>query len=233
MKKNLRLLDNLLSLFYPRSCIACHAVLQEDEQHLCLNCYLHLPETNYHLLDKSPLNEIFFGRVKVENTFSFLFYRKGNHTQAILHHLKYKNCKEIGAELGEYYGKKLAATGKLKDVDYILPIPLHPKKQKLRGYNQSEWIAMGLGRATGIPVNTQLLIRSRFTETQTKKSRFNRWENVKDVFEVSDKEELTNKHVIICDDVLTTGATTEAAIRKILEVENTKVTVVTIATAKG
>src|SRR5574344_1449583 len=227
MKKYFKFLDNLLSLFYPHFCIGCHQILQENEKHLCLHCYLHLPETNYHLIEKNPLDEIFRGRVKVENTYSLLHYRKGNHVQQILHHLKYKGCKEIGAELGEYYGHKLIQAGKLSDVDYILPIPLHPKKQKIRGYNQSEWIAMGLSCATHIPYTNNYLVRKQFTETQTKKSRYNRWENVKDVFQIADAEALQNKHVIVCDDVLTTGATTEAAIQKILEIENPNVTIIT------
>lgn len=233
MKKFLNLFQNLLSLFYPRFCVACGNSLQENETHLCLNCLLHLPETNCHLFEHHSLDDIFRGRVKVENTFALLYYRKGGHVQQILHHLKYKRCKEVGKELGEYYGKKLLITGKLSNIAYIIPIPLHPKKQKIRGYNQSEWIAMGLSNATGIPYNTKLLIRNTFTETQTKKNRYNRWENVKDVFQINDKEKLANKHVIICDDVLTTGATTESAIQKILEVKNTKVTVITLATANG
>ena len=168
----------------------------------------------------------------MQDTFAFLSYRKGNCVQKILHQLKYKGNKEVGAYLGEMYGRKLAQSGKLADADCILPIPLHPKKKKVRGYNQSEWIARGLSEATGIPYATDILVRNTFTETQTKKSRFNRWQNVKDVFAVVQPDRLVGKHVVVCDDVLTTGATTEAAIQKILEVEGTRVSVVTLATAQ-
>lgn len=232
MKKKFKLLNNLLSIFYPRLCISCGNILQENEQHLCLNCLLHLPETNYHKTKDNPLNDIFRGRAKVENTLAFLSFRKGNAVQHILHQLKYKGNKEIGAYIGERYGKKLAQAHLFSDADFILPIPLHPKKLKIRGYNQSEWIAKGLSAGLGIPYNTEILVRNTFTETQTKKSRFSRWENVKDVFEISDKEALKGKHVIVCDDVLTTGATTEAAVQKILEIEGTRVSVVTLATAQ-
>lgn len=232
MKKNFKLLNNLLSIFYPRLCISCGNILQENEQHLCLNCLLHLPETNYHKTEDNPLNDIFRGRAKVENTLAYLSFRKGNAVQHILHQLKYKGNKEIGAYMGERYGKKLAQANLFSDVDFILPIPLHPKKLKIRGYNQSEWIAKGLSAGLGIPYNTSVLVRNTFTETQTKKSRFNRWENVKDVFEITDTELLTGKYVIVCDDVLTTGATTEAAVQKILGIEGTRVSVVTLATAQ-
>lgn len=232
MKKIYRLLQNLLSIFYPRLCIGCGDILQESEKHLCLNCELHLPETDFHLEEENPLEEIFRGRVPVENVFAFLHYRKGNLSQNLLHHLKYKGNKEVGAYLGEMYGKKLARTGHLEGIDLILPIPLHPKKQRMRGYNQSEWIAKGLSAATGIPYSTEILVRRTYTETQTKKGRFNRWENVSEVFAVAEPERLAGVHVLICDDVLTTGATMEAAISKILAVAGTRVSVVTMAVAK-
>ena len=232
MKKIYKLTELLLSVFYPRLCIGCGNLLQKNETHLCLDCLLHLPETQVHLMDPNPLELIFRGRVPVENVFSFLQYRKGNHVQSILHQLKYKGNKEIGRSMGELYGKQLQSAGKLSDVDLILPIPLHPKNLKSRGYNQSEWIAKGLTAATHIPYRTDLLIRTTFTDTQTKKSRFNRWQNVKDVFGISDAQALQGKHVIVCDDVLTTGATMEAAISKILAVPDTRVSVVTLATAK-
>ena len=134
--------------------------------------------------------------------------------------------------MGEMYGKKLRAKGRLADADCILPIPLHPKKLRIRGYNQSEWIAKGLSKGLLIPYDTHILVRSTFTETQTRKSRFSRWENVKEVFAVTDGDAIVGKHVIVCDDVLTTGATAEAAVRKILEVPGTRVSVVTLATAQ-
>lgn len=232
MKKKFKLLNSLLSIFYPNLCVGCGQILQENEAHLCLDCLLHLPETQSHVVDDNPMEIIFRGRVHVENVYAFLQYRKGNLVQNILHQLKYKGNKEIGAYLGEMFGEKLHRAGKLADVDLILPIPLHPKKMKIRGYNQSEWIAKGLASATGIPYRTDILVRNTFTETQTKKSRFNRWQNVKDVFAIADVESLKNKHVIVCDDVLTTGATTEAAIQKILAVSGARVTVLTLATAK-
>ena len=232
MKKIFQWVNDLLSIFYPRGCIGCGTPLQKNEKFLCIKCLLHLPETNYHLSSDNPLEKIFWGRVPVEHVYSFLLFRKGNAVQTILHQLKYKGDKEIGAYMGEMYGQKLARAGCLADVDVIVPIPLHPKKLRIRGYNQSEWIAMGLSKGLGIPYSNDYLVRATFTETQTRKSRFSRWQNVKDVFQAAHVEELAGKHVLVCDDVLTTGATTEAAIRKLIEVPGVRVSVVTLATAK-
>jgi ComF family protein len=191
-----------------------------------------MPETRYHEFEKSPLTLLFLGRVAVENVGAFLFYKKGNHTQKILHHLKYYGVKEVGAFLGNIYGAQLIQHEKWKNIDVIIPIPLHKKKEKKRGYNQSEWIAKGLSAGMHIPYNTQLLLRSEFTETQTKKSRFHRWENVKDVFQLTDVDALKEKHILLCDDVLTTGATLEAAIQKLSALSGAKISVVTLATAQ-
>ncbi len=165
----------------------------------------------------------------MEEVTALMSYKKANHTQKILHNLKYKGQKEIGAVLGEYFGGQLITEERYRSIQSILPIPLHPKKKRKRGYNQSEWIAMGLSKGMGIPYLTDVLVRTQFTDTQTRKNRFARWQNVKEVFEVQHPEKVAYTHVLVCDDVLTTGATTEAAIRKLIEVDGVKVSVVTLA----
>ncbi|MCQ2286152.1 MAG: ComF family protein [Bacteroidales bacterium] len=224
-------LNNLISIFYPNTCIACGIVLRQNEHHLCTHCLAHLPETDYHLQKDNPLKMMFLGRAKVENVTALLFFKKGNQVQQILHSLKYKGDYEIGEFLGQYYGHKLIQTTDYQSIDLILPIPLHKKKLKLRGYNQSEAIAKGLSSAMNIPYSTTHLIRTEYTETQTHKSRFNRWENVKEVFAVDHRDEIRGKHLLICDDVLTTGATTEAAIQQLLTIPDVKVSVATLACA--
>lgn len=231
MIKIVNAFKNLISLFYPYSCVACGNVLQQNEQSLCVNCLLHLPETNYHLEKENPLQLIFRGRVPIENISAFLFYKKVNQVQRILHSLKYNGNQEIGEFLGYYYGQQLIQQPDYQSIDCVIPIPLHYKKLKLRGYNQSEAIAKGLGKAMKIPVYTDVLIRNTYTDTQTKKSRFSRWKNVEHVFEVQNAEPIFNKHVLICDDVLTTGATLEAGISKLLENNISKISVVTLAVA--
>lgn len=227
----LNIIDNLTSLFYPKLCAGCLNALQQNENLLCLDCLMHLPETNYHKEADNELKLIFAGRVPVQEVATLLFYKKGNRVQKILHHLKYKGVKELGFLLGDYYGNKLIEETRFQDIDLIIPIPLHPNKLKQRGYNQSEWIAKGLSSGMGKPYNTNILIRSQYTETQTRKSRFNRWENVKSVFEIQNGNLIEGKHILLCDDVLTTGATTEAAIQQLIEFKDVKVSVVTLATA--
>ena len=226
------MLNHILNFFYPLTCISCGNVLLAHEHFFCLHCLYNLPETHYHEFIESPLSQLFRGRVPVENIGSFLFYKKGNRTQKILHYLKYRGGKEVGAFLGALYGAQLIEQENWRTVDLIIPIPLHKKKERKRGYNQSEWIAKGLSTSMKIPYRTDLLIRTEFTETQTKKGRFQRWQNVMEVFHLTDLHFLNNKHVLICDDVLTTGATLEAAIQKLVGISSIKVSVVTLATAQ-
>jgi len=232
MKQNLKFFQNFLSFFYPRCCLGCQKVLLQDEDWICLHCLTHLPETNYHLFQDNPIRDMFAGRVGVELAAALLFYKKGNITQHILHHFKYKGDKKIGELLGSYYGQKLQQTELYQNIDLILPIPLHPKKERMRGYNQSAWFAKGLSHTMRIPYYTDVLIRSTFTDTQTRKNRFSRWTNVKEVFQVIQPDILQHKHILLCDDVLTTGATMEAAIIKLYEIKGVKVSVVGLAVAQ-
>lgn len=228
-----KFIDNIISMFYPKLCLGCGDALQHHERLLCTHCMLHLPETNFHKEHDNPLKWVFMGRVNVQEVASLLFYKKGNTVQHILHNLKYNGQKELGEMLGKYYGEQLIEEERFQDIDYIIPIPLHPKKERKRGYNQSEWLAMGLSEGMSRPYLKDVLIRTQFTETQTKKSRFNRWENVKEVFQIQNEEKVRGKHLLICDDVLTTGATTEAAAQQLLNIEGVRVSIVTLATAQG
>ena len=225
----MKLINNLLSLFYPRLCAACGDALQQNEQCICLDCMLHLPETQVHKEHFNPLRHLFDGRVPVEEVTALMSFKKANHVQKILHHLKYSGEKEIGKILGKYFGGQLITEERYQGIQYVLPVPLHPDKQRRRGYNQSEWIAMGLSEGMGIPCLTDVLVRTHYTDTQTRKNRFARWQNVKEVFQVQHPGKVSHKHVLLCDDVLTTGATAEAAVRKLREVEGVKVSVVTLA----
>ncbi len=161
---------------------------------------------------------------------SFLFFSKSGKVQHLIHQLKYCKKPEIGVYLGKMFGKELSKSPCFQDIDVIVPVPLHTKKIKKRGYNQSEQIAIGLSETMRIPVDTTSFIRSVLTDTQTRKSRFSRWENVKDVFAVSELHTLSNKHILLVDDVITTGSTMEGCVRKLTKIEGTRVSLASLAT---
>jgi len=192
---------------------------------------MNLPRTNFHLLADNPVSRIFWGRVNIEMASSFLFFSKGNTVQHLMHCLKYKNNKEVGIILGKVYGYELKKTEIYSSVDKIIPVPLHPKKLKLRGYNQSEMISKGLSESMGIPVETEVLIKNTATDSQTHKTRFNRWENVSEVFALQNTEKVENQHLLLVDDVVTTGATIESCTGLLLTIKNVRVSLATLACA--
>lgn len=233
MKGNLlAVVDDFLSLIYPRLCMACGNSLFLNEDILCTRCLVQLPQTRFHLNPKDNLVvRSFWGRVPVEGGAARYFFRKSAPVQRLLHNLKYNHAPEIGVFVGRIYGRELLESEVFRSVDIIIPIPLHPDKERKRGYNQATMFARGLSQAMGKPLDVTSLYRPVFTETQTRKSRLRRWENVKSVFALRDSVRLGGKHILLVDDVITTGATMEACINKLLEVPGTRVSVAAIATA--
>jgi ComF family protein len=229
--KKVSIIQDIVYLFYPKTCAACGKALLKHEECICTYCLFHLPQTNFHLDKDNRLQEVFWGKAKVENVAALYYYHKGNKVQHLIHQFKYKRKKSIAQFLGEYYGKKLIKTAAFKEIDYIIPIPLHPDKQKIRGYNQSEMIGEGMARGMDKPMTTSLLLRKDFTQTQTKKSRMERWENVKSVFTLQNAADFENKHLLLIDDVITTGSTMEACIQLLLEIKNVKISVACLASA--
>ena len=225
-------LGSFLSLLFPRCCLVCGRPLAKGEECICTMCNINLPRTNYHLQEDNPVEQLFWGKVPLERATSCFFYRKGSDFRQILHQLKYGGRKELGATMGRYMASELLPSGFFKGIDVIIPVPLHKKKQQLRGYNQSEWIVRGIAAVTGISVNTESIIRRKNTETQTRKSTFERWENVDGIFELHSSEHLPGKHVLIVDDVLTTGATTVACASALMEVQGIRISILTLAVAE-
>jgi ComF family protein len=208
------MLNTLVGLLFPNLCVGCNGVLLAAEQHICTHCIEHFPETKFHTLPENQLEKAFWGRIKIERAFSFLTFRKQGIVQKILHELKYSNNPELGVMLGQMYGSKLQEYGLYFDV--ILAIPLHEKKEKLRGYNQSDCFAQGLAQSLKCEHLKNVIVRDKFTETQTKKGRFDRWLNVGDVFGIKSPALIQNKKILLVDDVITTGATIEACAQSIL-----------------
>ena len=221
------------SLLFPRCCVVCGSPLSRGEECLCTCCNINLPRTGFHLRKDNPVECLFWGRIPgLKRASSFLFYRKGSDFRRILHLLKYGGYKELGEVMGRYMAAELSSGGFFDGVDMIIPVPLHRKKQKLRGYNQSEWIARGLASVTGIPLCAECMIREKNTETQTRKSTFERWENVEGIFRLCDTVHFEGKHVLLVDDVLTTGATTVACASAFARVSGICISVLTLAVAE-
>ena len=221
-------LHSILNLFYPRVCAACGESLLKDEETVCLKCRYLLPKTGYELNPDNPLAQTFYGRVKFHAVTACFFFAKSGKVQHLIHELKYKGNKEAGVFLGQQLGDTIKDAPLFQGIDYLIPVPLHPKREKQRGYNQSLMIAKGINEVTGIPIGDKYLIRAVNTATQTKKSAEERYKNVKDIFEVRFPEELEGKHVLLIDDVLTTGATLESCAHQL---ENITGIVISAATA--
>lgn len=228
-----RWLDSLSHLVYPHTCISCSGELSVNEQWICSFCQEKLSTTNFHLYDEpSPMDKLFWGRIDIRATYAHFYFKKKNPVQRILFQLKYKN----GFKLGVYYGKLIGTCLKQNkhfgDADLLIPIPLHYKRQFKRGYNQSEQLAKGIARTySGLRVDTSLITRSANTATQTKKNRFQRWDNVQGIFVISD--ELANfRHIVLVDDVITTGSTIETLAQAIRQKHpQVAISVVTLAIA--
>lgn len=222
---------DFFNLLYPDLCLVCGENLLKNEQQICLSCLTAIPKTNYHLLADNPIEKRFWGKVPVYRGTAFFFFQKGSPFQKLLHALKYKGNKEIGERMGKYAAVDLLDSPDFKSVDVIIPVPLHPTKYKKRGYNQSEWIGKGLSEILEKPQDTTTLIRVKENATQTKKSVFERYENTEGIFELSDKNTFSGKHVLLVDDVLTTGSTLEACIKALMQSDNIKISIFTLAVA--
>ena len=206
----LQLAKDFIGLFYPEVCVCCGEGLNAKEDLVCTMCIFKLPKTNFHNTVDNPLAKVFWGRVDVHSVAAYCHYQKGNMVQDLVHELKYKGKKELGVDIGNWYGRDLKASTLFNTAEVIIYIPLHPAKLRKRGYNQSACFAEGLSQSMGIPVLHGALSRVKNTDTQTRKSRYERWENVEGIFKVDKVEELKGKHVLLVDDIITTGATIEA-----------------------
>jgi ComF family protein len=223
--------EGFIHLLYPRLCEGCNKPLIAAEQVLCISCATELPETDYHALDDNETALRFAGRVPFFRATSFAYFTEDGLLQHLLHRLKYKDRQEIGDYLGSRFAESLAAANWLSGIDIIIPVPLHASRQAERGYNQSMLIAAAIGRHAAIPATDAALLRVRETESQTRKSRTERTENMAEAFVVADGANLKGKHILIIDDVLTTGATIEACETALKAVENVKISIATIGIA--
>jgi ComF family protein len=225
------IINDFLSLIYPSRCEACSDVLFRHERFLCNYCKLNLPRSDFHLRKDNPLSLSLTGRVEHAYATSCFVYEKCGRIQRLIHAIKYQNQKELAEYIGTMYAEVLLNSKCFEDVNVIVPVPLHQNKLKARGFNQSECFAKGLSKAMFKPLDCISLIRIKETASQTNKKKYERWENVEGIFDLSDLRSLENKHILLVDDVVTTGATIEAAYLALKKTQGIRISIASIAFA--
>ena len=224
--------DDFLSLFLPRLCLSCSVHLVRGEEVLCTGCLVSMARTDFHLHRDNILEKAFWGRCVIEKAAAFSVYNRGSRIRKLIHALKYEGRQDIGSRLGRLYGTILYESGFLDDIDLIVPVPLDSRREQKRGYNQCDCIAGGISSASGITVRNDLLYRPGRSGSQTKRGRYERWENVDGIFAVSKREEIRGSHILLVDDVITTGSTMEACVNAFGHEEGIRVSLVALAAAQ-
>ena len=225
------IVQDFFNLLYPPLCAACRSVLVKQEKHICTSCLYNLPKTNFHLDMDNSMARLFWGRIRIEAAAACYYFERGSKCRKIIHQIKYRGRKELALLIGTIYGKELSLCERFTSADMIIPVPLHPDRLRKRGFNQSEWFACGLACSFDKQVFKDILIRSENIETQTNKSRIERWENVENSFSVCYPERIENKHILLVDDVVTTGATLECCASLLMDTNGVSLSILTIAYA--
>jgi len=222
---------NLLNLFFPKVCEACNDALSDNEMVLCTSCRHHLPVTNFHFDTAEDVKKVVYGRVKLENATALLHFSKKGIVQQILHNLKYRGHEEIGEFFGKWFGAELATIDTYKNIDVIVPVPLYKTKLRKRGYNQVTKFGKEIAKALNADYNDTVLIKTKSSKTQVFKGRLKRWNDDGALFDISENKSLAGKHILLVDDIITTGATVEACATVLLKIDNIKLSLATMAIA--
>ena len=225
------LLNDFFSLFFPNTCLICGKALARGEEYICLGCYQGLPKNGNSLGEDQALRKRFFGRLAVQNAYAYLKFLKQGAVQQLMHAIKYDHQPELAERLGWSFGRDLLKMGLDQKIDIILPIPLHPSKQRRRGYNQSDYLAKGLSEGLEVTWSDKVLARKTNSSTQTRKNRMQRWENVKNIFEVIAPRLVKEKRVLLVDDIITTGATLESCGHALLKAGCAEISIAALAVA--
>lgn len=228
--------NDLLSLFFPRLCLLCRKSLVDGEEHICLACLCNLPRTRFTDYTDNAVAQLFIGKIPFQSATALFYFEKGGQVQTLIHALKYQDNKELGYYLGRLAARDLTREGETfftptggMPIDVLLPVPLHPRKQRKRGYNQAEWIARGISSVLQLPVDTTSVQRSKWNETQTNKQLYERWENVQDIFTITEPACLQGKHVLLVDDVITSGSTIGSCAETLLAIPDIQVSILGIS----
>ena len=220
---------DFINLLYPKLCFACESTLGSNENILCTSCLHALPIADHHLEKDNPVEKIFYGRIPVENATSLLLFEKKGMVQKLIHNLKYRGHEEIGPFLGAWLGSELKELPQWQEITTVIPVPLHRKKLKVRGFNQVAGFGTELAKALDVPYRDDILLKISATQTQTIKKRLARWGTIDETFVLENAEVLENGHVLLVDDLVTTGATLEACAQKLLKIPNLKISIATMA----
>ncbi|MCW3075136.1 MAG: ComF family protein [Flaviaesturariibacter sp.] len=225
--------DSLLHLAFPHLCEGCGTDVVATDHFLCLQCLSSLPETAFHLHSANPIEKLFWGRLPLRYATAQYYFTKESMMQHLMHQFKYRKAKELGAYLGGLMGQSLASSNRFASIDALIPLPLFKGKERKRGYNQATVLCEGMATAMGKPVLKEAVVRLSHTESQTTKNRIERWQNMEGRFQVANPKALEGKHLLLVDDVVTTGATLEACGRAILEVSGVQLSVATLCFSSG
>jgi len=223
--------ESLLHVVFPHVCDGCSSDLLNIESRLCIRCLSSLPETNFELHPNNPVEKDFWGRLPIISASAHLYFTKESLVQHLMHQLKYKGNKDLGLQLGRLMGNALKSATRFNEIEALVPLPLFPSKEKKRGYNQATVLCEGMAEILSIPILNKVITRPQHTETQTKKGRIERWKNIEGKFQLVDPVAIQNKHLLLVDDVVTTGATLEACGNELLTAENVKLSVATLCVA--
>ncbi|MFT4094947.1 MAG: phosphoribosyltransferase family protein [Niabella sp.] len=223
--------DAVLHLCYPHVCAGCGTDALPVKSHICVRCLYDLPATGFEKQQDNPVEKMLAGRMNVHNASAQFYFTKKSVLQALIHQFKYRGNKELGHQLGTIMGSQLLESGRFKGIDILIPLPLHASKLQKRGYNQATILCNGISAITGIPVTTDAITRITATETQTKKHRIERWQNMEGKFTVTRPDKIENKKLLLVDDVITTGATIEACADPLLSVQGVELNIATLCYA--
>lgn len=226
------MIQELMAVIFPNNCAACEHPMNYGESVICTHCLNALPYTDYHLYSENPIEKLFWGKTQLRAATALFYFHKGNRVQRLMHELKYRKDKEVGLLLGRMLGIVLTNSDRFGEIDRVVPVPLHPKKLRLRGYNQSELIARGIAEELGVVLDSSSLVRTVNTSTQTRKSRFDRHKNVQQVFGLNNYHPSRSEHVLLVDDVVTTGATLASCASVFRQAKSTEVSLCVAACAE-
>jgi ComF family protein len=225
-------LKDIFNLFFPEVCLCCHEHLTNNETTICLICRHDLPLTNFSFEASNLVEKSFYGRIPIENATALFYFLKKGKVQQLIHELKYNKQQQVGTLVGNWLGTEIVESNRFKNLDCIIPVPLHKKKLKTRGYNQVTTFGQSLAKKLNVNYNENMLVKISSTKTQTKKLRLDRWRNVQELFVVQNSNNLKNKHILLIDDIITTGATLEACCEAFAKIEGLKISIACMAYTK-